>query len=234
MGQWQRRLLLTGPIAQLHRYTDAARAVGWNPTPFPLLTVTELEVDPTEGLDRKPDWICVTSRNAVPALSRVTHLSDVPCATVGRTSAALLREFGYRVEIEGAPSAAVLVDRLVARVEPRQLVLWPRGRLATELASRLRKFGVSVTAPVVYETTAKPLDRPIPETEAVFFASPSAVEAYVEHADPSKDERRIAIGIGPTTWQALELRAGRFPRNVVLERPDADSLADELSRLLPP
>jgi len=198
------------------------------------LTVTELEVDPTAGLDRKPDWICVTSRNAAPALMRSTSLTDVPCATVGKTSAALLREHGYDVQINGAPSAAVLVEHLLPRLEPRHFVLWPRGRLATELASRLRGYGISVSAPVVYDTVARPLERPIPASDAVFFASPSAVEAYLEQADPALDERRIAIGIGPTTWQALEMRAGRFPRNVVLERPDADSLADELSRLLPP
>jgi len=218
----------------LHRYADAARAVGWDPTPFPLLTVTELEVDPAVGLERQPDWICVTSRNAVPALMRSSKLTGVPCATVGRTSAALLREHGYDVLIEGAPSAAVLVERLLPHLEPRQLILWPRGRLATELASRLRAYGISVTAPVVYETIVRPLDQPIPDSDAVFFASPSAVEAYLEQVDPAQDERRIAIGIGPTTWGALEQRAGRFPRNVVLERPDADSLADELSRLLPP
>ncbi len=227
-------MLLTGPLAQLHRYAAAAEAVGWSPTPFPLLTIRELDVNPMDGLERRPDWICVTSRNAVPALTRAVDLTDVPCATVGRTSAALLREFGFSVEIEGAPSAEVLVDRLMPRLEPRQLVLWPRGRLATELASRLRKFGISVTAPVVYETTLRALDKPIPESDAVFFASPSAVEAYLEQVHPAADERRVAIGIGPTTWQALEMRAGRFPRNVVLERPDADSLADELSRMLPP
>ena len=233
MGAWQKRLLLTGPIAQLERYAEAARSAGWEPTPFPLLTVAELDVDPTQGLDRLPDWICVTSRNAVAALSRCPHLRDVPCATVGRSSANLLREEGFRVEIEGAPSAAALVERMIEAVEPGRLVLWPRGRLATELASRLREIGVSVTAPVVYDTVARPLAEPIPDSDAVFFASPSAVEAYLEHADPSRDERRIAIGIGPTTWQALELRAGRFPRNVVLASPEPHALADELTRLLP-
>ena len=234
MGSWRRRLLLTGPIAQIARYEQAARKAGWEPFVVPLLTIHELEVDPSVGLERNPDWICVTSRNAVPALGRTRSLLGVPCATVGRTTASLLREIGYRVEIEGVPSAAALVDALIPKLETGDLVMWPRGRLATELSSRLREFGIRVTAPVVYDTSPRPLESPLPECEAVFFASPSAVEAYLEHADAACDERRVAIGIGPTTWQALEQRAGRFGRNLVLERPDAEALGGELSRLLPP
>lgn len=234
MASWRRRLLLTGPIAQLERYEEAVRSVGWEPLPFPLLSVQELDVDPSEGLDRLPDWICVTSRNAIPALARAQRLLDVPCATIGRTTASLLRELGFRVELEGATSAEDLADRLVPLLEPGELVMWPRGRLATELASRLRELGIGVTAPVVYETTSRPLEAPIPDFDAAFFASPSAVEAYLEHAEPGADMRRVAIGIGPTTWGALDQRAGRFGRNLVLERPDAEALADELARLLPP
>lgn len=234
MGSWRRRLLLTGPIAQIERYERAARDAGWEPFVVPLLAIHELDVDPTIGLDRDPDWICVTSRNAVPALARAERLRGVPCATVGRTSATLLRELGYTVEIGGAPSAAALVSELIPRLRPGSLVMWPRGRLATELSSRLRELGIRVTAPVVYDTSPRPLEKPLPECDAVFFASPSAVEAYLEHALAADDQHRVAVGIGPTTWQALEQRAGRFARNVVLEAPDADSLQRELARLLPP
>jgi uroporphyrinogen-III synthase len=233
MGPWRRRLLLTGPIAQIERYERAARDVGWEPFVVPLLTVHELEVDPSIGLERDPDWICVTSRNAVPALGRTKALLRVPCATVGRTTAALLRELGYSVEIEGVPSAAALVEALIPHLETGALVMWPRGRLATELSSRLREFGICVTAPVVYDTSPRALEEPLPECDAVFFASPSAVEAYLEHADAQGDGRRVAIGIGPTTWGALEQRAGRFARNLVLENPDSESLGTELARLLP-
>lgn len=234
MGPSLRRLLLTGPIAQIERYEQAARGAGWEPIVFPLLSIHELPVDPAEGLERLPDWICVTSRNAVPALARSKRLLRVKCATIGRTTASLLRELGYRVDVEGATSAENLVQLLVPHLEPGSLVLWPRGRLATELASRLRELGMCVTAPVVYDTMPRALQEPVPAVDAVFFASPSAVEAYLEHAAADLDGKRVAIGIGPTTWSALEQRAGHFQRNVVLEQPNAEALADELTRLLAP
>lgn len=225
------RVLLTGPVRGLGQYAEAARSVGWEPIEFPLLEIRERAL----SLESRPDWICLSSSNALFALEpHRDALATVPCGVVGYATADRLVEAGFRLELEPAENAGRLADTLIARVDakerPATRVLWPHGSLARELGDRLSWAGFDVDRPVVYETVAREGIREVPETEAVFFASPSAVERYLHIAE----ETRLvpaAIAIGETTAAALRtMAADRFASTARLETPDPAALGACLER----
>ena len=225
-------LLVTGPLSNLPRYAQAGASVGWEPVVFPLLEVLSRRIQPWREPNRRPDWICVTSQNALPALElEAKRLRDVPCATIGLTSAARLRDSGFRVEVEGARTARELFERLIEKISFPTQVLWPRSSRAVDLGRRLRNAGVDVWDPVAYETKERRSDR-IPVTHAVFLASPSAVRAHQRRFRSGEPLAEYAIAIGPTTLRSLNSAHGSdFSRTVRLREPSPAALKDVLIEL---
>ncbi len=214
------KVVITGPLAGLSGYADAARAQGWKPIVFPLLEIRHRIVHLALELDSDPDWICITSRNAIRCLEENRRdLQDVPCATVGWASSHLLQKLGFRVEIDGVPSAQALARCLLELPEPPKHVLWPRGSMSDELGRLLGEKGVRVCQPIAYETNERTGTGPFPEADAIFFASPSAVRAHsrrVARGEPSAD---VALAIGPTTMRALQSAdTVFFPQVIPLDR----------------
>ena len=225
------RVLLTGPVRGLEHYAEAARSVGWEPLELPLLEIRERPLE----LAARPDWICLSSSNALFALEpHRDALALVPCAVVGHATAERLVEAGFRLELEPAENASRLADALIARVAAADRgatrVLWPHGSQARELGDRLAWAGFDVDRPVVYETLARESVRELPDAEAIFFASPSAVERYLRIADETRTVP-AAIAIGETTARALRtMAAGRFASTARLETPDPAALGVCLER----
>jgi len=225
-------LLVTGPLEGPERYVEAARSAGWGAEPFPLLELRPLDVRLEEALGGEvPDWICVTSVHAVASLRSQEGLRDVPCAAVGPASAEALERAGLRVELVAGGGAAELVAALGPRLSRGAFVLWPRGSRSDELTRGLAGnagHGVRVVAPVVYETTEIAYGD-CPAADAVFFASPSAVGAWVRAGFPSAG-RPDAIAIGATTAAALAEESERFGARGTLDEPSPEALARHLER----
>lgn len=215
------RVLITGPIAELPRWADAARAQGWDPLVYPLLEVRFRIVHLALELERAPDWICVTSKHSVRFLEEHRdELVQIPCAAVGVATARRLESAGFEVRLIGPRGASDLAELLLAREDRPQLVLWPRGSISDELEHVLRSRDVEVCAPIVYETNERIDSGTLPRAEAVFFASPSAVRAYTRRIAIGEALSPCAISIGPATGRSLASSdTTTFERVIELDEP---------------
>lgn len=223
------RVLVTGPVRDIDGWLAAARRAGWEPLQVPLIVVEPVPgVDLAREVERSPDWLCITSSNALPAVEPcAARWSDVPCAVVGRRSTERLRSLGFRVAVTGR-TALQLAAELVPRLTPGTLVLWPRGALAVDLGARLSAAGALVRDPVVYTTRPRP-GVELPPAEALFLASPSAARALagLKHALPP-----ALLAIGATTARAvLELGLAPPASLHTLERPEPGELWTQLRAL---
>ncbi|MEO0653140.1 MAG: uroporphyrinogen-III synthase [Planctomycetota bacterium] len=234
MNTW--RLLLTGPTKGLMRWRKALEAIPAYVTESleiidrPLI---ELRALPLGRLGPRPDWLCVTSAMALEALEgRWGALQGTRCAVVGERSADRLRDLGLDVQVGPATSAKALLESWLPQLRPGQRVLWPRGSESDQVARTLRATGAEVDDPIAYDNRATSDRHALPPAELVFFASPSAVEAYLtlERVDPPGP--MTAIAIGPTTAAALEaLEDSPFAGLEELDEPTPAALIDVLVRL---
>jgi uroporphyrinogen-III synthase len=167
-------------------------------------------------------WIVFTSRHAVAAVTarRSAPPSGMRTAAVGRSTAAVLKQHGWPVDLVPAePSAAGLIAAFAACGSVRGLrVLYPASsRALPTLAAGLTQLGAEVATVEAYRTVSgAALDLEDCRSwiargvGAVTFASPSAVEE-LENALGQEDFRRLlgrapAVAIGPTTARALTER----------------------------
>jgi len=212
-----KRVLVTGPLESSSDYAEAARRAGWEPFEWPLLRIVPHRHDVAALLARRFDWICVTSSSALSFLGDLgpaeSSLRSVPCAVVGERSGRRARELGFTIDLVAA-SATELCNELARRAPGGAHVLWPRGHLSDEVADELRRCSFSVDDPVVY--AALPLERSSipPATEAIFFASPSAVRAWHDRASSS----------------AMHARRRSAPEHESEHRSDASRSGDAASR----
>ncbi len=239
-----KRVLLTGPVENLSDWSAAVRDAGWEPIERPLLEIVPRDVDPGTLLanEARFDWLCVTSRNALTFVERAVAAQPRlarRAAAIGAPASERLSELGFDVALEPARDALDLAARLAAHsaaiaasTSTGQRVLWPRGDRSDELARRLRAQGFHVVDPVVYESRARD-ELDLPETEVVFFASPSAVHAWVDLA-PRTCQPRLAIAIGPTTFETLLGDAGGLGWSLLtLSEPTPDALRHALFHVDP-
>lgn len=235
MSTPRERVLVTGPARGPEPWLAAAERVGWTALAHPLLRIRELDVDLARDLDALPDWIAVTSSNALSALDRAARarpeLRAVPAACVGNATAERLHALGFATPLEPAANARRLGAALAGACDAGTRVLWPRGPLSDELAERLRAAALEVADPVVYETEPNPDLEPPPEADAVFFASPSSVRAWVERDPGPRDVPAIALGA--TTYGPLRALEGEaFSYAIRLAAPTPEAFAACLRALL--
>jgi uroporphyrinogen-III synthase len=231
-----KRVLVTGPSERRSDYVRAALDAHWTAIDFPLVDVVHKDVTPLDVLGTEPaiDWICVTSSNALPfielTLAAFPRLAHVTAAAVGERTTNELARLGCAIAFESSADAKELAERVLARATTASRVLWPHGDRSDEFAHRLRSRGVTVVDPIVYETRSRE-DREIPQAEAVFFASPSAVAAW--HELPGHDDGpRLAIAIGGTTMSALHAEVdARFERLMALPAPTPEAFANALGHV---
>ena len=228
-----RTVLVTGPVRGLEEYCAAASAAGWEAISRPLVVVEEIEsrfeLSPTAAIER----ILITSGNAVASLDRLAstylELRELPCSVVGERTQRVLEQTGFSIEGEAARDANELGRRLGDELPPGSTVLWPRGSLSDQLAVQLRALGHRVLDPVVYQTTQSSDSSPTPDSDAVFFASPSAVRAWRELAHLRDPKLTTAIAIGSTTRAALESETAEpFSAILCLARPTPEEFTRTL------
>lgn len=229
-------VLITGPVHALNDYAEAARAAHWEPLVRELVVIEdltpELEIPEGVALER----ILITSRSAVAGLDRLAtkhlELRELPCAVVGERTLQALSEAGFTVGGAAARNAESLAKTLTETLPPGSSLLWPRGSLSNQLAVDLRDAGHRVLDLVVYETRPADSTTPTPDVHAAFFASPSAVRAWLDLAHESAPERTLAIAIGETTRAELESQNREaFCDILSLPRPTPEALRECLLTL---
>ena len=229
-------ILITGPIRGLKEYCGAAREADWTPIERPLLAIREVEARLALETGIAIEHILITSSNAIASLDRLasTHieLRELPCAAVGERTARVLRETGFTVEGEPARDASELAKAMADELPPSSTLLWPRGSVSDQLAVDLRGLGHRVLDPIAYETSPHPNRESTPDAALVFFASPSAVQAWSELAHERPNARTAAIAIGATTEAALSAQTAEpFSAILTLSQPAPEELTRHLREL---
>lgn len=228
-----KRVLLTGPVERLEAWADAARSAGWEPIEFPLIGIEELGVRPEAMFtdESRFDWLCVTSRSALPFVERLAAFSPGiarRAACVGEPMTELLRDLGFTTPLRPARDAEDLAQLVGARASAGCAIFWPRGDRAVDLAASLRARGFVVTDPIVYASRALAIAS-TPEADAVFFASPSACSAWFSSRARASTPT-LAIAIGDTTFEALTRgEATTFERVTRLAEPTPAAFAFALA-----
>ncbi len=230
-------VLVTGPLNGLEEWVDAARGAGWQATALPLLTVEMTGEALLAPQAPCPDWIVISSSNAVEPLAAAVQtrpeLREARLLCVGPATAQRIRQAGLGealVPAPGAQDAEGLARALLQVAQPGETVLWPRGQRARLLGERLEEAGLVVKAPVVYRTRPIALEAEPPTCDAVFFASPSAVQAW---NPPARRTRPAAIAIGWTTYDALDPFEEFFSMMLPLVNPSPGSFQDCLRSFFP-
>ena len=248
-----RRILLTRRSGQAGTLTSRLVALGASVVEAPAIEVG-LPEDPgpldeaLRTIDRY-EWLVFTSPNAVAAvkarlegLGRGALPARLKVACVGSTTREAVADAfpGCRVDLEPAEDyrAEGLIAAFAGLAKPPRRVLLPVSDLSRpELAEGLRALGAAVDRRVAYRT-ATPSDFASRLGEAlatgmdlVLFASPSAVQGFVEALGAGAAEVP-AVVIGPTTAQAA--RAAGLRVLVVANPSTAEGLVAAAVRALAP
>lgn len=217
------QLLLTGPVGHLEEWAEHLEGCGWQVAAEPLITIRPRRLSAPKG---PFDWVALTSSNAWAALEpHAAGLQGLRFAVVGERSASHVRAAGLEVAVGPYPSADELLEAWRPLIRLGERVLWPRGPLSDRLAKRLRAFGAQVEAPLAYENVPAADTGPLPAADAIFLASPSAVDRLLSRGF---EGRPLAIAIGATTHTALARHAERFARVEELPEPRPEALREAL------
>jgi uroporphyrinogen-III synthase len=150
------RLLLTRPQADAERTAGALRQRGHEVIVAQLLAI---EILPNAEIGAGP-WaaILVTSANAVRAIAghrRRAELRGIPVFTVGRHTAAAMRDLGFTAVVSADGNVTDLASLVIARQKPGAQLLYLAGEERSgDLAGMLRGQNLGVHTALVYRAVA--------------------------------------------------------------------------------
>jgi uroporphyrinogen III methyltransferase/synthase len=211
------RVLVTRPREQAAPVADELRGVGGDPIIYPTI---QLEPPPSWApFDRalapqtRPyAWLVFTSPSAVRLASAraaeigaIERLQAIRVAAVGTETARAATAAGLHVEVTpaAAEQRAEGLAAALGALEPGTRVLFPQtigGREYVHEALTARGCVVDVVP--VSRTAALPDLPALPAFDAVIFANPSALRAFVDRWGTGPLARAVVAVIGPTTSAA--------------------------------
>lgn len=202
------RVLLPGTEAMGKRASDAVRDFGGIPLPLPLIRmVPELESVALLKKLREFDWMAISSPSSARMLVRLLREAGLDIRflpgllVAGPGTADVFREHGVVPDVvpERDFGAQGLLAAARRSVPPGASVLRLRSdRAGTRLAQELTRCGFRVTDAILYRNERLHPES-VPSFDAVFFASASAVEAFLDirPAEALSGKAVVAMG-GPT------------------------------------
>lgn len=230
------RLLVTGPTGRAAPWCDAAESAGWEPL---LVELLEIRFEPTIAplAPESTDWVVLASRNALEATrSALAALVGTRFACVGEATHRELCALGLVPAVPAARDAEELLAWLAPQIGAGERVFAPRGSRSAELAEALARGGARVDAPVVYQSLAREMTAPLPAADAVFFASPSCVEAWLRAPRETHTSPPFAVAMGAASGSALRGAKSAHPDLfgpiLVLSSPHPEALGAALQRAL--
>jgi len=221
-----RRVLVTTSAALQDKARQMVVDYGGRPIAFPLIRLSPCS-DAAEILKRAPgyDWMVFSSPSAVECATTAVRQAGLDVRrwprilAAGSGTASALRACCLIPEAmpETQLGAAGMVALARTRIAPGQRVLRLRSDKADgSLAEALRTLGAQVDDVVLYRNEPIRYDRQ-PDFESVFFASGSAVDAFVGPWGVAGLAGKTVVALGPPTVAALQ-RHGVAPAVVA---PDA-------------
>jgi uroporphyrinogen-III synthase len=133
MTDTQKTILLTRPLEDALRITPDFEELGFHVLLNPIIEIVSLDPHTLPVPLKNIEALCVTSRNALPALTRapLKELSrDIPCYCVGKRTATDLEDLGFNF-IDCAPSARDLLHLLQQTLTKNQTTLYLAGTVAS-------------------------------------------------------------------------------------------------------
>jgi uroporphyrinogen III methyltransferase/synthase len=198
------RVLLTCSEALMDQAAQVVHDFGGKPVVRPLIRLESIP-QRLQGLEAY-DWIALTSPSAVRCfhelmLKEKFDLRRLPkIMSVGSGSARALEKVGLGCDLmpESDFSGKGLLEAAAPVVKGKKILRLRSQKAGPELPDGLRAAGAEVTDCVLYENQFVKYAE-MPEFDAVYFASASAVESFIEQwgADALKNKTVLAIG-GPT------------------------------------
>ena len=185
---------------------------GGTPIKFPLIKISPSQNAKTilEGID-KFDWIVLTSPSSVNCLFAILKDLDIDFRNIpkiivsGAGVSRILRKYGIIVDAqpENDFSSEALIQLARNVIKPNEKVLRLRSKLAGEKVERsLTRLGALVTDCILYVN--EPVSYEIfPEFDYVFFASSSAVKAFLNLWGAENFRNKLIVAIGNPTSKTL-------------------------------
>ncbi len=185
-------------------------------------------------------WVAFTSANAVEALFRLVPdtraLAGAKVAAVGTATADALRS--YRVVADLVPAdhtarglAAAFPPAPSDPTAPRRALLPQAGGARPELRQGLASLGWEVEVVEAYRTVPAPLSPRLlsqaAQADAICFASPSAVDSYLDQGGPVPP---VVACSGPVTARAAAARGLRVSAEA--SEHTMDGLVEALVKVL--
>ena len=210
----RKRVLLTCSAAVMPRAVCRFEDMGWRTVEWPMIELVARDEahGRLESLERHFDAIVLTSPSAVRIFFEVWNgdRRRLPQLwTCGAGTDAELRRHGVASDVmpEGDFSSKGLIARMKregAGLKGLRVLRLRSAKAGRTVAAALRRFGASVEDVVLYDN--RPVRRdvmPLPPCDAVFFASASAVEAFLGQYGAKSLARREIYVIGEPTRHAL-------------------------------
>jgi uroporphyrinogen-III synthase len=191
------------------------------------------------------DWLILTSPTGAESLARrMEELSlAVPwsgrprVAAVGEKTSAALRAEGFNVDFVPSTFLTSALAEQLPRGRGNRLLILRADIGDPEFAVSLKRGGFEVTDLTIYRTSAVEAvegaaEPDLREADAIAFASPSAVEAFMKRldsdgADSALTRRLLAACIGPVTARAA--RDHGFERIIMPRTHTIEGLVRELA-----
>ncbi len=205
-----RKILLTCSDAIQQKAVDLVRDLGGHPIQFPLIHLKcRKSFEPRLGTF---DWLVVTSPSSVRAFMEIVSLRKLDYRSIpkimvcGRGTADEFAECGICVDAqpEGNFSAESLKQLAMEILKPGEKVLRVRSdKAGPELADAIRATGAEVEDAIIYDNE-RISHNELPAFDAVFFASASGVESFIDQWGIESLTKKTTVVIGKPTARALE------------------------------
>lgn len=234
------RVLVTRPVEQAAALAAALAAAGAIPVAYPTIALgpppSWRAFDEAFARLATYAWAVFTSPSAVRfALQRHAALAAALAdpraprvAAVGQETARALGDHGVPVALVPDEQRQEGLVAAFGALPAGTRVLFPQAVGGRELlAEALGAHGVDVDVVPIPQTTPLPLDAPPPPFDAVTFASPSALRAFVAGQGTAPLQGKVVAVIGPTTAQAA--RAAAVSVDAVASSPSVAALVHALA-----
>jgi uroporphyrinogen III methyltransferase/synthase len=207
-----RRVLITCSEALLEEASGLVRDFGGIPICRPLIRLEPI-ADGTDwaGVLARTNWLVISSPSSARCFMEILFRDGVDLRRLPKilscgpgTTKALAK---YGIQADAEPLEAYGSDGIVACAKTEMTIGDRVLRLRSEkagdaLAKRLETLGLLVSERLVYENRRNDPGK-LPESDIIFFASASAVEAAVEAWGAEEIRKRMLVVIGKPTAAAL-------------------------------
>jgi len=205
-----RKILLTCSEAIQEKSAAQVRDFGGRPVQRPLI-----RLECRRGIlprCAEYDWLVITSPSSVRVLMQLIEdqnidLRSIPKIMVcGRGTANEFDQYGLHADAqpESGFSAEALIELAGKTLKPGEKILRVRSdKAGPQLAEALRKTGAEVEDAIIYDNERIMYDA-LPDFDAVFFASASGVESFIDQWGTEALAGKTLAVIGKPTAHALE------------------------------